>query len=47
MNWHQRIAKEMGIKHSDTLAVIRMGRAAKKRTVRRMRRLAKKKVRNV
>lgn len=42
MNWHERIAKEMRIKHSDTLAVIRWGKKAKRATRRRNRRLGKK-----
>lgn len=42
MNWHERIAKEMGIKHSDTLAVVRWGRKAKRATRRRIRKLGKR-----
>jgi hypothetical protein len=42
MQWHERIAKEMNIKHSDTLAVIRYGKKAKRATRRRNRRLSKK-----
>jgi hypothetical protein len=45
MNWHQLIAREMGIKHSDTLAVVHWGRQAKRGTRRRLRRLRKRFIR--
>jgi len=45
MNWHEKIAKEMGIKHSDTVAVIRWGKLAKWATKRRTRRQSKVKLR--
>jgi hypothetical protein len=38
MNWHEKIAQEMGIKHSDTVAVVRWGGLAKRATNRRLRR---------
>ena len=43
-SWHEKIAKEMGIKHSDTMAVIRWGKQAKRATQRRVRRIAKGKL---
>lgn len=43
--WHQKLAKEMRIKHSDTVAVIRWGMKAKRGTRRRLRRLSKKELR--
>jgi hypothetical protein len=45
-SWHERLAKEMKIKHSDTLAVIRYGKHAKRATRRRQRRLKKKTINN-
>lgn len=41
MSWHEKIAKDMGISHSDTMAVIRWGRLAKWGTKRRLRRKSK------
>lgn len=39
MDWQQKIAEEMGSKHSDTVAVVRAGKkGAKKRSNRRIRR---------
>lgn len=38
MSWHEKIAQGMGIKHSDTMAVIRWGGLAKRATNRRLRR---------
>jgi hypothetical protein len=40
-SWHEKIAQEMGIKHSDTMAVIRWGKLAKRATSRRARRKSK------
>jgi hypothetical protein len=43
MKWHEKIAQEIGTKHSDTQAVIRSGKkGAKRRTNRRQRRYMKK-----
>jgi hypothetical protein len=42
MKWHERIARELKSKHSDTVAVIRSGkRGAKHRTNKRRRQLEK------
>lgn len=46
MPWHEKIAKEMNIKHSDTLAVVRWGKKVKKKTNKRNRRIAKKSLRS-
>lgn len=40
-SWHEAIAKQMGMKHSDTVAVIRWGKLAKRATTRRLRRQGK------
>lgn len=40
MKWHERIARDMGIKHGDTVAVVRWGKDAKRATRRRERRNA-------
>lgn len=42
MKWHEKLSKELKNKHSDTLAVIRWGKQAKRATRRRNRRLGKK-----
>lgn len=47
MSWHEQIAKEMGNKHSDTMAVIRWGRLAKWATRRRLRRKSKDELKKV
>jgi hypothetical protein len=43
-DWRARIAEQMGIKHSDTIAVVKYGKDAKRATRRRQRRLSKKEV---
>jgi hypothetical protein len=40
-SWHEAIAKQMGSKHSDTVAVVRWGKLAKRATQRRLRRSGK------
>lgn len=45
MSWHEKIVKEMGIRHSDTFAVIRWGKLAKRGTQRMLRRKGKAEVR--
>lgn len=42
MRWHERIAKAMGVKHSDTVAVVRWGKRAKRASRRRLRRLGER-----
>jgi hypothetical protein len=41
VKWHQQVALRVGAKHSDTMAVVRAGRAAKLRTRRLNRRQGK------
>jgi hypothetical protein len=38
MNWHEKIAEEIGSHHSDTLAVVRGGKTGAKRRTNRHRR---------
>lgn len=47
MKWHEKIAKEMKNKHSDTIAVVRYGKKAKEATRKRTRRITKKQLRSI